>query len=50
MTTSHPDRHLLLLAVMVWVFLLAVAAFIVGRMVHWPGRSRRRRGGTGEVR
>lgn len=50
MATTHLDRHLLLLAIMVWGSLAAVVAFIAGRMIYRPGRSSRRRGGRGEVR
>jgi len=50
MATTHLDRHLLLLAIMVWGSLAAVIAFIGGRMIYRPGRSSRRRGGAAELR
>lgn len=46
MALAHPDRQLVLLAVMVWVSLAVIVAIIVAFMIHRPARPWQRRGGS----
>jgi hypothetical protein len=50
MASASLDRHLLILAVMVWGSLAVIVPIVFGFMTSWPTGSSRWRGGSGRSR